>query len=868
MVFPPGGGVPGGGVTTGPRIATDTGILLGQNSTAAVVVPNTGGAGATPVSNTYQWTISGGRITSSPTLQAITFVADVAGTLSLNVVIASTGASQSASIDVTVISPALAGTMTAPATVTTGGTTITASVPAATNGDRTFRWTLNGPGAAITAGQGTNTVTIRPGNPGLLEAMCDVNLQQLAVVTLRSFVVVTGQGAPTAVTVNGGAGGGTYPAGSRVDIFANPPGPGQVFDRWTGDTAILGNGVVLPNLAHVAFTVPTTPATLTATYRTVATWTPTTVIGFNPIANASPNGTTLTYHIPPAAQALVFLLHEAGDNGPSWFTSAEQLILVRDLVAAGYGVAALSSVNRTTAAWAQQAALANNPDAATHVAALNRFVTDGLLTATKPIFFLGFAGGADAGARYADLLANATPARPVKGAVLYCSTGGATLAVTSRVPQFFALATHDERLGTLGNATALANSQILAGRGVATAAVSNAISPVHSDRFRSLSVNAPTFTPADASAIWTAVKAASLLDTNNYPKAVPTTETVRAALPAAYQSLAADVAKQLAVAFAAQEFYSDANARVINFLNARTNDAPVPAPGRLINLSTRTKIAYLGDSFALGFNIAGTQRATLLIRGIGPALAKFGLPGALGSLRLEINQGSTVIAANEAWDKPAAGGATSAQIVTAATSVGAFALTTGDPDTALLLTLDPGTYTANLKGLNGATGDVLAEIYDVSRNGTRLTNLSTLAKISAEGEFLIPGIVIAGNNPRTLVIRAVAQGLADFGLPAESLLGDARISILTTAANGTSQTVATNNNWAQADGPTLTAAFPAVGAFPLRAASDAALIDALAPGAYTLQAGAAVIVTPPGGQPPATVPNQTGSVLVEVYEVP
>jgi hypothetical protein len=57
-----------------------------------------------------------------------------------------------------------------------------------------------------------------------------------------------------------------------------------------------------------------------------------------------------------------------------------------------------------------------------------------------------------------------------------------------------------------------------------------------------------------------------------------------------------------------------------------------------------------------------------------------------------------------------------------------------------------------------------------------------------------------------------------------------------------------------------------VGAFPLRAASDAALLSALAPGSYTLQAGAAPL--PP--QPPANfvAPSATGSVLVEVYEVP
>ncbi|MBL9186965.1 MAG: hypothetical protein JNK23_05770 [Opitutaceae bacterium] len=870
-IINPGGG---GGGATGPRITTDTGILAGQTSQAAVVVPNTAAQGGAPTaqSSTYQWTISGGRFTSGTTGQVVTFVADAAGTVSLNVVVTNAGASQSTSIDVTVISPAIAGAITTAATITTNTTTgiLTASVPPATNNDRTFQWTVAGAGAAITAGQGTNTVTVRPGQPGLLEVICNVNLQQLAIVNLRSFVAVSGSGAPAAVTVTSGTGSGTYPAGSRIDVAALPPAPGQVFDRWTGDTAMLGAAAIAPFLPQTVMTVPAAGGTLTATYKPAPAWTPAVVTGFNPLPQASPSGTTLTYHLPADAQGLVFLLHETGGTGADWFNLPEPALLVRDLVAAGYGVAALSSANRNTGAWSQQANLTNNPDAATHAAALERFARDHGFTASKPIFFLGLAAGGDAALRYADQLATATPARNVKGAVLYGATGGGTLAVTSRVPQFFAIASHDEVLGAAGNAEVRANSQLLTGRGIATALVSNPTTPVNAGRLRTLAVTNPAFTAADAQAVYTALKTAALIDANDYPKGSPTVETVRAALPAAYQPRATEVQTQIAIGYGGREFYAAANPRVINFLNARVADNPVPAPGRLINLSTRSRVAFLGDSFALGFSISGTQRATLLIRGIGPALGRFGVPGALSAARLELYRGNTVIASNEGWELPG-GAATPAQIAAAATSVGAFPLTAGDLDTALLVQLDPGTYSATIKGLNGSIGEVLAEIYDVSRNATRLTNLSTLARINAEGDTLVPGIVIAGNNPRALVIRAVAQGLSDFGLPATSLLGDARITVLTNVQNAgqtVTQTVATNNNWAQAGTAALTAAFPAVGAFPLRVASDAALLEALAPGAYSLRADAAPVVNNPNGPPAGTPPNLTGSVLVDVYELP
>jgi len=866
------GGGGGGGAVTQPTIIAPRGAIAGDTVTALallgpVTAPATGQA-ASP--STYQWTISGGRFTSDPRTASVQFIADSAGTVSLAVTIGANGTSYNPTATVTVISAATAGAITTTSTVATNAATLAASVPPAQIGDRTFRWVVTGD-AAITAGQGTAEVTLRPGTPGLKLVTCNVTLQNLVTVPVRAYVVVTGAGAPTTVTVNGGSGSGTYPAGTRIDVFAHVPPAGQVFDKWTGDVAVLGAAAIGPSLAHAVIVAPTTPVTLTATYKAAPAWTPTTIANFNPQTQTGANNatttvsTTLAYHLPANANGVVFLMHANGGSTADWFTRPEQLLLARDLVAAGYGVAALNSLNRTQGNWGAQAVLANNLDALNHAAALDRFVRDGALGPTKPIFFLGEAAGANAALRFADLLATGAAARPVKGAVLYLSPGLETLAVTSRVPQFFALAVNDDVLGAAGLADARDNALLLTGRGVANGLVTNAVSPVHPGRFRALSATASTFTATDADAIWTAVKAAGFLDANNYPKAIPTPAALTTALPTAHQSRAADVAAQLAVAAGAREFFSDANARVIAFLNNRAADAPVPAPGRLVNLSTRTKIAYLGDTFALGFNISGTQRATLLIRGIGPALTKFGLPGALTAPRLEVNQGATVIASNEGWEKAA----NAAQITTAAASVGAFALAPGDLDSAVLLQLDPGTYTATIKGLNGTIGDVLAEIYDVSRNGTRLTNLSTLAKIANEGDLLIPGIVIAGNNPRTLVVRAVAQGLSEFGLSADTTLGDPRISILTTV-NGNVQTVATNNNWAQGGAATLSAAFPAVGAFPLRSANDAALLNALAPGNYTLQAGAAPLATVPAGQPPATTaaPNQTGTVLVEVYEVP
>ena len=864
-----GGAGGGGGVTlpgaTDPRLVTSSAVLVGDDAAAGIVIPSAGGLFAPNA--TYLWSIAGGRFTDADlTRSTVNYIADAAGTAKLTCVVTVSG-NQPVTVtsDVTVVDPAKAGAITTGSTIAAATTaTGTASLPPAENADRTFRWTMTGTAARITAGAATNQVSFIPGDPGVKELTCVVTFTALQVaVTIRSFVVVQGAGPVVALTVNGGFGGGNYPGGSRIDIFASTPPAGQVFDRWTGDTTVLGTGPLAPLVAHTVITLPNTPVTLTATYKAAPAWTPVTIPAFNPQAFTPQGATTpttvsatLAYYVPAGATALVFLLHDTDGAAADWFTAPESALLLRELVANGYGVAALSSVNRNTRAWNAQATLAANPDALNFAAAHTKFVADGLLSATRPVFLLGLAAGADTAMRFAPLLAGATPARPIRGTVLYCGSGIETQAVVSHIPALFLLADNDSSLAAAGATAARDNSQLLAGRGLATAVINNLAAPVHPGRFRALGVTAPAFTATDATAVWNAVKTAGLIDANNYVKALPTDAALTAALPAAYQSRRADVSAQLDVAYAAQGFFSDANARVLGWLAARVAGAAAPAAGRLTNLSTRLKLAAAGDTLTFGFNLTGPQPATLLIRGVGPGLTAFGVPGAIAVPRLEVNQGATLLVANEGWDKAPNN---AANLTAAAAAVGAFPLATGTADCAVLLSLQPGGYTVTFKGLNGTTGEVLAEVYDVTKNGTRLSNLSTLARISNPGDLVTAGITIAGDQSRTLIVRGVGPGLADLGVP--GTLPDPNVAVL----SSTGQNLDANNNWTTGGSqPALTAAFPAVGAFPLKTGStDASLIRAFTAGGYNLQTSAA-----PVGANVANPPAQTGLLLIEVYEAP
>jgi hypothetical protein len=131
-----------------------------------------------------------------------------------------------------------------------------------------------------------------------------------------------------------------------------------------------------------------------------------------------------------------------------------------------------------------------------------------------------------------------------------------------------------------------------------------------------------------------------------------------------------------------------------------------PATPRLINLSARVQVGTGGNILIAGFAIGGSTAKTVLVRASGPALSTFSVPGVLPDPKLQIYSGSNVVASNTGW-----GGDT--QIAATAASVGAFQWSATGVDSAILITLPPGAYTAQVSGASGDTGVALVEVYDV-----------------------------------------------------------------------------------------------------------------------------------------------------------
>lgn len=128
------------------------------------------------------------------------------------------------------------------------------------------------------------------------------------------------------------------------------------------------------------------------------------------------------------------------------------------------------------------------------------------------------------------------------------------------------------------------------------------------------------------------------------------------------------------------------------------------------NISTRAFVGTGSSVEIAGIGISGTLPQKVLVRAVGPTLSKYGVTGPLAqpSLALVDSSGNQV-AANTGWSTAS----NAAAIAAAAASVGAFPLPAGSADGSLLVTLQPGTYSAVASGVGSSTGTALVEVYQV-----------------------------------------------------------------------------------------------------------------------------------------------------------
>jgi hypothetical protein len=251
-------------------------------------------------------------------------------------------------------------------------------------------------------------------------------------------------------------------------------------------------------------------------------------------------------------------------------------------------------------------------------------------------------------------------------------------------------------------------------------------------------------------------------------------------------------------------------------------------PSQITSLSLRGPVGQDTGTLISGFVINSTVPKTVLIRGVGPTLAMFGVGDAVAQVNITVfDTNGNVVATNDGY----LNGPNSSMVVMTAASVGAFPLS-APGDSALLATLWPGAYTVQVaaSGNNGASGSALLEVYDVDALTGNSTG--TLAAGSSRGMYgpntdsLIQGFVISGTANMNLLVRGVGPDLSAFAI------SDPATAVGITVYDGNGNVVASSLASSSVNPDGSIAAD--VGDFPLTQPGDSATTVSLAPGAYTI----------------------------------
>jgi hypothetical protein len=264
----------------------------------------------------------------------------------------------------------------------------------------------------------------------------------------------------------------------------------------------------------------------------------------------------------------------------------------------------------------------------------------------------------------------------------------------------------------------------------------------------------------------------------------------------------------------------------------------IPNDPVLMDLSTRG-VTYTGNNVLIGgFIVQGSQPAQLVVRCLAFSLASFGVPNALGDSVIELHDANNnLVASNDDWFTSGDAATISSYHRDPPNSI----------ESALLVTLNPGNYTAIVRSFSNAqqpatSGVALFEVYDLRTSSSRLGNVSARGQVGTGDNILIGGLIIGGSTPRPVVLRALGPTLTQFGVT--GVLADPYLEL----RDGNGNLVEANNDWQQSP---AAATISADGKAPSNA-KESAIARTLSPGNYT------ALVRGVGGT--------TGTALVEVYD--
>lgn len=211
---------------------------------------------------------------------------------------------------------------------------------------------------------------------------------------------------------------------------------------------------------------------------------------------------------------------------------------------------------------------------------------------------------------------------------------------------------------------------------------------------------------------------------------------------------------------------------------ASPTSTPGGSPSVLANISTRLLVETDPNALIGGFIVTGTQSKRVIVRAIGPSLSSI-FNGVLADPTLELrNSAGGLIMSNDNWRTNQA-----QEIIAAGIPPN------DDLESAIVATLpaNSSAYTAIVRGVNNGTGIGVVEAYDLDRTvDSKLANISTRGLVQTDDNVLIGGLIVQGQNPLRVIVRAIGPSL-----PLSGVLGDPTLEL----RDGNGALLANNNNW-------------------------------------------------------------------------
>ncbi|MGI8955824.1 MAG: sialidase family protein [Chthoniobacterales bacterium] len=282
----------------------------------------------------------------------------------------------------------------------------------------------------------------------------------------------------------------------------------------------------------------------------------------------------------------------------------------------------------------------------------------------------------------------------------------------------------------------------------------------------------------------------------------------------------------------------DGESNLSEFLSqTEPNDAAsVLFTARQLNISTREMVGTGENVLIGGFIVSGSTPKQVILRAIGPSLAAVGVNGVLQDPTLELHDSTGgLLFSNDNWRD------------TQESAIAATGLQPNDDrESAILATLEPGSYTAILQGAGDTTGNALVEGYDLDATAaSQFANISTRGEVGTADAALIGGLIVSNeaSAQANIVIRALGPSLTANGIG--GALQDPTLELHD--SNGA--LLASNDNWRDTQEGIISSTELA----PMDD-QEAAIFAHLAAGAYT------AVVQGKNGT--------TGVGLVEAYNIP